>query len=132
MRRLTLLIAGLVFLGPSPATDAAPPTSVTVATVEWIEQFDPGVLASGPGLNYKGSFDREHYPILDLRVDAHAEPIGELRRIHALYKPYIPLYYHLRPKRPDIAPSQAEWVSRSRPSGSHRAWSFLADSAVQG
>ena len=55
MRRLTLLIAGLVFLGPSSATDAAPPASVTVATVEWIEQFDPGVLASGPGLNYKGS-----------------------------------------------------------------------------
>jgi len=32
----------------------APGPTVTVATVEWIEQFDPGVLASGPGLNYKG------------------------------------------------------------------------------
>ena len=26
-----------------------------MATVEWIEQFDPGVLASGPGMNYKGA-----------------------------------------------------------------------------
>jgi ABC-type transport system substrate-binding protein len=55
MRRLICLIAGIVLLGLSSATDAAPPASVTVATVEWIEQFDPGVLASGPGMNYKGA-----------------------------------------------------------------------------
>ena len=78
---------------------------------------DAGGQPQGQRSSFIVTIDREHYPILDLRVDAHAEPIGELRRIHALYKPYIPLYYHLRPKRPDIAPSQAEWVSRSRPSG---------------
>ena len=55
MRRLICPIAGIIFLGLSSATNAAPPASVTVASVEWIEQFDPGVLASGPGLNYKGS-----------------------------------------------------------------------------
>jgi peptide/nickel transport system substrate-binding protein len=55
MSRLVLLITGLVLVALSPASDAQPPSSVTVATVEWIEQFDPGVLASGPGLNYKGS-----------------------------------------------------------------------------
>ena len=41
--------------GVDSAAHAASSTSVVVATVEWIEQFDPGVLASGPGLNYKGS-----------------------------------------------------------------------------
>jgi hypothetical protein len=46
---------------------------------------------------------------MNVRADAHDEPVGELRRIHALYKPYVPLYYHLRPKRPDIAPSQLDW-----------------------
>jgi uncharacterized Ntn-hydrolase superfamily protein len=60
-------------------------------------------------------YDREHYPLMDLRADAHAEPVGELRRVHAMYKPYIPLYYHLRPKRPDIAPSQAEWIASLKP-----------------
>src|SRR5205809_8103158 len=55
MRRLICPIAGIIFLGLSSATNAAPPASVTVASVEWIEQFEPGVLASGPGLNYKGS-----------------------------------------------------------------------------
>ena len=78
---------------------------------------DAGGQPQGQRSSFIVTFDREHYPILDLRVDAHAEPIGELRRIHALYKPYIPLYYHLRPKRPDIAPSQVEWVSRARPPG---------------
>jgi peptide/nickel transport system substrate-binding protein len=55
MSRLVLLITGLVLVALSPAGGAQPPSSVTVATVEWIEQFDPGILASGPGLNYKGS-----------------------------------------------------------------------------
>jgi peptide/nickel transport system substrate-binding protein len=41
-------------MGNAQAQGAKPDT-VTVATVEWIEQFDPGVLASGPGTNYKGS-----------------------------------------------------------------------------
>ena len=46
-----MLLAALT----APTTAQAPGPAVTVATVEWIEQFDPGVLASGPGLNYKGS-----------------------------------------------------------------------------
>ena len=34
----------------TPSRPAGPVAStVTIATVEWIEQFDPGVLASGPG-----------------------------------------------------------------------------------
>src|SRR6516162_3061125 len=55
MRKLFAPIAGIVLLTLASAAHGAPSTSVVVATVEWIEQFDPGVLASGPGLNYKGS-----------------------------------------------------------------------------
>jgi peptide/nickel transport system substrate-binding protein len=40
---------------PMAKAQSVATTSVTVATVEWIEQFDPGILASGPGMNYKGS-----------------------------------------------------------------------------
>ena len=55
MRKRFAPIAGIVLLTLASAAHGAPSTSVVVATVEWIEQFDPGVLASGPGLNYKGS-----------------------------------------------------------------------------
>ena len=40
-------------------------------------------------------------PLLDLRVDAHREPVGELRRLFEMYRPYVPFYYRLRPKHPD-------------------------------
>ena len=72
---------------------------------------DAGGQPQGQRSSFLVVHDREHYPLMDLRVDAHPEPVGELRRIHALYKPYIPLYYELRPKRPDIAPSQPQWMA---------------------
>jgi uncharacterized Ntn-hydrolase superfamily protein len=34
----------------------------------------------------------EPFPIVDLRVDMHDEPVGELRRIFDWYKPLIPYY----------------------------------------
>jgi uncharacterized Ntn-hydrolase superfamily protein len=72
---------------------------------------DAGGQPQGQRSSFLVVYDREHYPLMDLRVDAHPEPVGELRRVHALYKPYVPLYYELRPRRPDIAPSQAEWMA---------------------
>jgi uncharacterized Ntn-hydrolase superfamily protein len=30
--------------------------------------------------------DREEYPLWDIRVDEHADPIGELRRLHAIFR----------------------------------------------
>lgn len=51
-------------------------------------------------------YDREVYPRVDLRVDHHEEPIGELRRIFELYKPQIE-YYNLRPKDPTIRSPEA-------------------------
>ncbi|MFC1990816.1 DUF1028 domain-containing protein [Chloroflexota bacterium] len=44
----------------------------------------------------------EPYALMDLRVDMHETAIAELRRVHATYKPYIPLYYQIRPKQPHL------------------------------
>ena len=46
-------------------------------------------------------YDREVFPRVDLRVDLHEEPIGELRRIFDVYKPQIE-YFNLRPADPTI------------------------------
>jgi uncharacterized Ntn-hydrolase superfamily protein len=47
-------------------------------------------------------YDNEPFAHLDLRVDYHADPIGELRRIYDWFKPLIP-YYRRRPYDPYIA-----------------------------
>lgn len=57
-------------------------------------------------------YEQEKYPRVDLRVDLHQNAIQELRRVYETYKPYIPLYYDLRIKNPDKAPSQLEWISK--------------------
>ena len=54
---------------------------------------------------YKG----EAYAEMDLRVDVHDTAIEELRRIHTVYKPYIP-YYELRHSDPQNTPAQHQWV----------------------
>lgn len=46
-------------------------------------------------------FGTEPFALLDLRVDLHPEPIGELRRIYDWYCPLIP-YYQLRVLDPYI------------------------------
>lgn len=51
-------------------------------------------------------YDREVFPRVDLRVDHHEEPIGELRRIFELYKPQIE-FYNLRPIDPTIPSPEA-------------------------
>lgn len=47
------------------------------------------------------------YALVDLRVDEHDEPIGELRRLYGLYKPLIP-YYLTRPQNPAM-PRDDDW-----------------------
>lgn len=59
-------------------------------------------------------YDREIYPYVDLRVDAHGEPIGELRRIYELHQPLIP-YYYGRPGKPDEYGREEEWLARRKP-----------------
>ncbi|MGE0153470.1 MAG: DUF1028 domain-containing protein [Reyranellaceae bacterium] len=48
-------------------------------------------------------YDTEPFARVDLRVDVHEEPIGELRRVFDVYKEFIP-YYNERAANPDIAP----------------------------
>lgn len=57
----------------------------------------------------------ESYPLMDLRVDVHPNAVVELRRCYEAYKPYLPLYYELRVKEPNLAPSQIEWTKRHCP-----------------
>lgn len=51
----------------------------------------------------------ETYSELDLRVDVHDRAVDELRRVHTIYKPYVP-YYALRHRDPKNTPPQVRWV----------------------
>jgi uncharacterized Ntn-hydrolase superfamily protein len=55
--------------------------------------------------------DQDEFARVDLRVDQHAEPVGELRRVFEAYRPYIP-YYVQRQRDPRIAPWH-EWQPAS-------------------
>jgi uncharacterized Ntn-hydrolase superfamily protein len=55
------------------------------------------------------------YPWVDLRVDEHAEPIGELRRVFDLYKP-LREYFQVRAARPEIG-GEDEWLEHRRATG---------------
>ena len=56
--------------------------------------------------------DREPYAAVDLRVDLHAAPVAELRRLADAYFPLV-AYYNLRPRDPNV-PSAAEWLAAQR------------------
>ncbi len=56
-------------------------------------------------------YDREIYPYVDLRVDAHDEPVGELRRVFDLYHPLAD-YYYGRPGQPEAYGREEEWLQR--------------------
>ena len=53
-------------------------------------------------------YDHDRFARVDLRVDQHDEPVGELRRVFDAYRPYIP-YYVQRQRDPRIAPWH-EWT----------------------
>lgn len=57
-------------------------------------------------------YDWEVFPRVNLRVDWHDEPIGELRRLLEMYKPLIP-YYAQRPSDPTIGDAQ-EWLEQQK------------------
>jgi uncharacterized Ntn-hydrolase superfamily protein len=56
-------------------------------------------------------YDREIYPYYDLRVDAHDEPVGELRRVFELYSPLAD-YYYGRPGAPEQFGREEEWLAK--------------------
>jgi len=57
-------------------------------------------------------YDDQAFAHVDLRVDVHAEPVGELRRVFDAYRPAIP-YYNLRQVDARVPPLP-DWL-RDRP-----------------
>jgi uncharacterized Ntn-hydrolase superfamily protein len=53
-------------------------------------------------------YDRKAFSRVDLRVDLHEEPVGELRRMFDLYRPAIP-YYEQRQIDPHV-PGLDAWL----------------------
>jgi uncharacterized Ntn-hydrolase superfamily protein len=62
--------------------------------------------------------DRDTYPLVDLRVDLHAMPVTELRRLADAYFPLV-AYYNLRPRDPNVPPA-AEWLAQQGRGGSRQ------------
>ena len=58
-------------------------------------------------------YSRQEYPLVDLRVDEHIEPIGELRRVFDLFRPEIE-YYETRPWQPGTLGSVEDWVAKAK------------------
>lgn len=54
-------------------------------------------------------YREQPYPLVDLRVDEHEEPIGELRRIFDIYAPQTE-YYETRPWQPNALGVVEDWV----------------------
>lgn len=54
-------------------------------------------------------YDQRVFPVVDLRVDMHPEPVGELRKIFDWYKPLIP-YYVARTADPSSVPRYKQWL----------------------
>ena len=55
-------------------------------------------------------FHTRSYPVVDLRVDMHPEPVGALRKIFDWYKPLIP-YYAARTADPSSVPRYKQWLT---------------------
>lgn len=54
-------------------------------------------------------YEADEVPVFDLRVDAHATAVEELRRIHSMVAPYLE-YVQLRSEDPPNTPSQDVWA----------------------
>jgi len=69
--------------------------------------------ADGAHLNERSAAVITHghrdYGHIDLRVDAHDTAVEELRRVHGVYKPFVP-YYQLRHDNPEETPAQDVWA----------------------
>jgi uncharacterized Ntn-hydrolase superfamily protein len=55
-------------------------------------------------------YSKQQYSLIDLRVDFHDEPIGELRRLYNLYAPRAE-YFETRPWQPAALGREDEWMS---------------------
>lgn len=52
------------------------------------------------------------HPYVDLRVDLHDEPVGELRRVFEAFKPLIPYYWQRPGQDPAQMGREQEWLDR--------------------
>lgn len=72
---------------------------------------DAGGQADGQRSSYLYVFSPNYeYPYVDLRVDVHPEPVGELRRVFDWQKKLIP-YYAARGMDPRL-PRYPDWLAR--------------------
>jgi uncharacterized Ntn-hydrolase superfamily protein len=71
---------------------------------------DAGGQPEGQTSAHLLTYDRQPYPRVDLRVDVHEEPVGELRRIYDWFKPLIP-YYSMRSVDPRV-PRYKDWLKQ--------------------
>ena len=69
-------------------------------------------IEAGRDAGGQHGYDDQAFAHVDLRVDVHAEPVGELRRVFDAYRPAIP-YYNLRQVDARVPPLP-DWL-RDRP-----------------
>ena len=96
------IVLGNVLVGPH-VLDAMERAFVANAAEDLEERLLRGIEAGRDAGGQHGGqrsaallvHDDQAFAHVDLRVDVHAEPIGELRRVFDVYRPAIP-YYNLR------------------------------------
>jgi uncharacterized Ntn-hydrolase superfamily protein len=96
------VVLGNVLVGPR-VLDAMERAFVSSAAEDLEERLIRGIEAGRDAGGQHGGqrsaallvYDDQAFAHVDLRVDVHAEPIGELRRVFDVYRPAIP-YYNLR------------------------------------
>ncbi|MET0675000.1 MAG: DUF1028 domain-containing protein [Bradyrhizobium sp.] len=116
---------GVVAAGNILANDGVPPAMVAAYQVAAAKPFANRLLAAlQAGLDQGGEAGPVHsagicivrevsWPIVDLRVDWHDEPISALQDLYAVYEPQIEDYVR-RARQPSEAPSFGV-VGESRP-----------------
>ena len=75
----------------------------------------PAGRPTGTSPHRSWSIGDEPFAYIDLRVDVHEEPIGELRRIFEWFRPLLP-YYSERPYNPRL-PRDDRWRDQQRLKG---------------
>ena len=96
------VVLGNVLVGPH-VLEAMEQAFVSSAAEDLEERLMRGIEAGRDAGGQHGGqrsaallvYDDQAFAHVDLRVDVHAEPIGELRRVFDAYRPAIP-YYNLR------------------------------------
>jgi len=111
----SFIVLGNVLVGPH-VLDAMERAFVASAAEDLEERLLRGIEAGRDAGGQHGGqrsaallvYDDQAFAHVDLRVDVHAEPIGEFRRLFDVYRPAIP-YYNLRQVDARV-PSLDDWI----------------------